>query len=187
MSHQGNNPGSALTGKCQHAPAGEFAHPSCSSIPTPALGEPRPITIKAVCDSSNAKLLLVYRIYVFTFSLYLKNGQDTPSCDQQTFRNTHTSHAGNDWNYWLISLKPDCLLALLWKGVQDFFHNLIFSYLSWCYYFKNRTKNGKTQRQVWIYCPEKICSLNFVLGGSRNPILLYFLSVIFPGRCFKLN
>lgn len=90
VSHHRNNQGSALTGKCQHAPAGEFAHPSCSSIPTPALGESPPIIIKAVVIVPMAKPLLVYRIYIFIFCIYLENCQDPPSYDQQTFRNTHT-------------------------------------------------------------------------------------------------
>lgn len=75
--------------RMQHAPAGEFARPSCSSVPTSALGESRPTTFKADVIPPMAKLLLVYMIYVFIFSIPLTNCQDPPSSDQQTFRNTH--------------------------------------------------------------------------------------------------
>lgn len=180
----GKQSGPCLTGKCQPAPAGDFAHPSCSSTPTPALGQSQPMTIKAVVIAPMAKPLLVTG-FIFLLSLFIWKTVKILLHVTSKLLGAHTYISCWKCLELLTNLLETWLLVSTYlKSSSGFLSQSHFSYFSWRYYFRYRTKNRKTQRKKWIYFPEKNCSLNFVLGTSRNSILLCFLSVIFPGRYY---
>ena len=121
---------------------------------------------------------------MFSFSLFLWQTVEILLHLTSKSLGTHTSNVRNVWNYWLICLKPDCLLILFWKVVQNFNCKLTFSYISWRYYFKYRTKWKNTKMWMNILPRKKtsFSSLNFVLGASRNPIpLCFYLSFSLEG------